>query len=120
MTQTPQEKLLTMIRAAEKPRLYTHGEVCAAFPGDWAAMHDFFDAAHIVARACDDKDLEIARLTADARDQHQRAIDAAETIFHLREALTTVRDNIGVPQPGYPANVAHAYEVVCAALRVKP
>ena len=63
---------------------------------------------------------EITRLTADAREQHQRAIDAAEAIFHLREALTTVRDNIGVPQPGYPANVAHAYEVACAALGVKP
>lgn len=32
------------------------------------------------------------------------------------KALIEARDNIGVPQPGYPAPVGHAYDVIQKAL----
>ena len=82
-------------------------------------MADFNITDPEIIKTLDALELEIALLSDDAREQHRLAIDAAEMIFHLREALTTVRDNIGVPQPGYPASVAHAYEVACAALVVE-
>lgn len=37
----------------------------------------------------------------------------------LRAVLQSVMDNLGVPQPGYPAPVAHAYEIARAALEGK-
>ena len=36
--------------------------------------------------------------------------------MRLEEALQGVVDNLGVPQPGYPAPVAMAYEIANAAL----
>lgn len=39
-----------------------------------------------------------------------------DEIDKLREALTRVMQELGVPQPGYPMPVANAYEVAQAAL----
>ena len=48
-------------------------------------------------------------------DQHEFAQLQAENA-RLRDALQSVMDNLGVPQPDYPAPVAHAYEIARAAL----
>lgn len=34
----------------------------------------------------------------------------------LREALEKIKNELGVPQPGYPQPVANAYEIAKAAL----
>jgi len=92
---------------------------------------DASDPAHgdwlgdILERACD-------RIEALEAELHElRNTDTAQTIRlwvkshndlearcqRCREALERIRDELGVPQPGYPAPVANAAEIAREALR---
>ena len=42
--------------------------------------------------------------------------DAVDREIMYREALESILNEIGIPQPGYPAPVSNAYDIACKAL----
>lgn len=89
-----------------------------------------FCGGKLVKDCLAEKDAAIQRLDKDYGeainlniDANMSLIKANKTIQKLeagsavmRQALEDARNNIGVPQPGYPAPFAHAYDLITKAL----
>lgn len=78
------------------------------------------DAIQIDGKKIQEQQAEIERLKKDLsffKDQAARlALSPVAEIERLREALEKIRDELGVPQPGYPQPVANAADIARAAL----
>lgn len=62
----------------------------------------------------------VAELEEHVCRYEKRNIELVGQTDRLREALEAAANELGVPQPGYPAPVANAAEILRAALDVKP
>jgi hypothetical protein len=51
-----------------------------------------------------------------AKNYHEDVLWLVAEVKRLREAIIDMRNNLGVPQPGYPAPVAVAYDIGTKAL----
>ena len=57
------------------------------------------------------------KLLSDAlKSENEKAIDWFISYHELKHALICARNELGVPQPGYPAPVANAANIIQAAL----
>ncbi len=75
-------------------------------------------------KALDEAEAKVAELEKEIPDKEAWGLHYVEEIQTLTEvlwrcksALRAVMDNIGVPQPEYPANITHAYHIAKEAYR---
>jgi len=55
-------------------------------------------------------------MSTDYESLWARAVELSREVSRLRKALEEIRDELGVPQPGYAAPVANAAHIARAAL----